>query len=232
MTRPSANTCCPGNSASCPQLEDGTKCESDWPATAPAQQQLECDSHSLILVQKNDTIRTKGLARHNFGPASSRDCIVFTSERPGNPACKMNPISVEATQPWIEFMLRKGITNVLVLLDPWELETYTEMSLENIYKQAEIKCFFEPMKEEGACDRIFQILYDAEQRGEKIVAHCTGGCGRSGRIAAGWIIYRYGVSVEEATDEVVRCAIRNSVCRKGNCYMLAEWLNAPHLNCC
>ena len=37
----------------------------------------------------------------------------------------------------------------------------------------------------------------AEAAGEKVVAHCTHGMGRSGRVSAAWLAVRYGLSPEE-----------------------------------
>lgn len=167
----------------------------------------------------------------NFGPASSRDSILFTAARPGNPKDdKWEQIPDSKVWEWIEYMkTEKKITHVLVLLDDNELESYLPSGLENLYHQAGLKCTIQPMKAPDAAQKIFALLDQQQESNHheknRVVAHCTGGVGRSGRVAAGWLVHKYGLSPLEATEEVMRQAIECGVKRKGDVEMLTKWLD-------
>lgn len=62
------------------------------------------------------------------------------------------------------------------------------------------------------------------EKGEKAVAHCTHGMGRSGRVAAGWLVYKYGLDTEEATEAVLAAARLNGVERMGSVRALNAWV--------
>lgn len=121
-------------------------------------------------------------------------------------------------------MKDKEIHHVLMLLDDNELEDYPEPGLEEMYKNAGFIVHHEPMSEEGAANRIFDILDTAEKNGESVVAHCTHGQGRSGRVSAAWLVHRYGLSPEDATREVMEHAEQESIVRLGNHLKLQEWM--------
>merc|ERR1719254_298879 len=59
---------------------------------------------------------------HNFGPASTRDETLFTSERPGGDPDEDGEIKDTTVVEWINFMKGREITDVLLLLDDNELE--------------------------------------------------------------------------------------------------------------
>jgi len=177
------------------------------------------------------TTRTPGSeeTRYNFGPASSRDTVLFTAARPGNPPGdrKFDNIDDAAVREWIQYMKQeKGISHVLVLLDDNEMESYLPTGLETLYQTGGMSYTIQPMKAPGAASNIFAKLDEAATRNERVVAHCTGGVGRSGRVAAGWLAHRYGLTPEAATDEAMQQAIESGVKRKGNVEMLQAWLDA------
>ena len=168
--------------------------------------------------------------QHNFGPASHRDSVVFTCERPGgDPASKESLIETTKVVPeWIDFIKKKhGIRNVLILMDKDEMETaYETPGLIQAYRDGGMTVYHEPMGSPEASKRIMSILIEVESKGERVTAHCTHGMGRSGRVAAGWLVTRYGLSPEQATEEVLETAREDGVERMGAPRKLEKWLGS------
>lgn len=162
------------------------------------------------------------MAIHNFAPASSRDTFLYSAERPGNPPGKTDAVADETVDEWIAFMKDQGINRVIALLDENELVNYSDLT--GLYKAGGLKSHVQPMREQGASDKILTILRDAESASEKVVVHCTGGIGRAGRVTAAWLVDRYGLGAQEATDETLAQATESGTIRKGNADMLTEWL--------
>ncbi len=125
---------------------------------------------------------------------------------------------------WTSFMKDKNIKHILMLLDDNELDDYPEPGLVKLYEHAGFRVHHEPLLVAGAPNRIFDIIQQAESNGERVVAHCTHGMGRSGRVSAAWLVNRYGLSPEEATNEVMEQAETASLVRLGNPTKLCEWL--------
>ena len=164
-------------------------------------------------------------APFNFGPASSRDAIVHTCERPGADDAFNTPggIPQPAVQEWLDFMKAQGVKRVLTLLDDNELEYYS-VPLFETYKEAGFISEHIPMGSPDAKSRVMDALFAAEAAGEKVVAHCTHGMGRSGRVSAAWLAVRYGLSPEEATKEAMETAEKKDIVRLGDARKLAAWL--------
>ena len=169
-------------------------------------------------------------APFNFGPASSRDSIVYTCERPGmshatnaDGSGELGSIPEASVKQWVEFMKENKVKRVLTLLDPNEIELY-ERPLESIYKKHGFAFAHVPMGEPGAVDRVTAALEEASLANERIIAHCTHGMGRSGRVSAAWLVHRYGLSAEEATKEAMATAERSSIVRLGSAEKLSAWM--------
>ena len=125
----------------------------------------------------------------NFGPASTRDSTVFTCGRPGgDPADKDTKIPTQAVvDEWVEFMTtsERQIKHVVILLSDEELEAYEEPGLIAAYEAAGIVVHHIPLASENSYQAIMTDIDQIEAKGERVVAHCTHGVGRSGRVAAG-----------------------------------------------
>lgn len=170
------------------------------------------------------TSNTVPPALHNFGPVSTRDSLLFTAERPGNPEGKSDTVSDEAVQGWITYVKAQGITHVIALLDDNEFANYVS-DLPTLYQAGGLQFSQQPMSAPDAASHIFQIIDQAAGGGsEKVVVHCTGGIGRAGRVAAGWLCHHYGLSPEEATAETMATAKTFGVNRKGDAAALAKWV--------
>jgi len=51
-------------------------------------------------------------------------------------------------------------------------------------------------------EKILPFLAESEDKQMPVVAHCSGGIGRTGHVLAAWLVRRRGLSVEAAVDAV------------------------------
>lgn len=129
---------------------------------------------------------------HNFGPVSNRDNIVFTSERPGgDPVDKTTKIpTLTVVEPWVKYMTTtappdRAIKHVIILLGDDELADYEPPGLISAYEAAGIVPYHIPMSANDSHKAILAKLDELYSQNERVIAHCTHGMGRSGRVAAG-----------------------------------------------
>lgn len=163
---------------------------------------LPHQDENIVTVQKSGVL-------HNLGPASARDETVFTCSRPGNSEYKDGATleSSRVVQEWAEFMKSKSITHVFVLLSDKELGHYASPpGLLDAYEQNGIIVHRTPVTEPGSFKDIMSQLDEIHAKGGKATAHCTKGAGRAGRVAAGWLIHKYGLGVDEAFEEALDAA--------------------------
>jgi protein-tyrosine phosphatase len=125
----------------------------------------------------------------------------------------------------VNFMKDKGVTNVIVLLDENEFDIYDYPGLLNIYEQQGIRFLRQSMDEANASKKIYSFVNNVKNMGGKVVTHCTGGIGRCGRVAAGWLVCEYGLSPEQATMETLEQAKVSGVTRAGDAKKLQAWLS-------
>jgi protein-tyrosine phosphatase len=163
---------------------------------------------------------------HNFGPASARDAIVNTCERPGGDTKGRKINTQETVEEWIQFMTvpERNIKHFFMLLTDKELEAYEEPGLLQAYKKGGIKVHHIPYVSEISFKTIMADLDELDEKKEKAVAHCTHGMGRSGRVAAGWLVHRYGLPAEQAVEEALNAAREYGVERMGSPRQLTEWM--------
>ena len=169
---------------------------------------------------------------YNFGVASDRDEVLWTCQRPGG-EYSGGIISAAIAQPQIDFLVQHKINQVLILMNDNELrDDYASPKLlQSLYESAGIVVHHEPMAKEGACERILRLIRTAEVRQHRIVAHCTHGIGRSGRVAAGWLSARYLLTPEDATTEVMEAAKTKGIQRLGDVDSLTAWLGEEVASC-
>ena len=77
------------------------------------------------------------------------------------------------------------IRHVVILLRDAELEAYEDPGLIAAYEAAGIVVHHIPFASDDSYKRIMTVIDEIESKGERVVAHCTHGMGRSGRVAAG-----------------------------------------------
>lgn len=193
------------------------------PAAAPAAQQA---SRLFSSDPNDDTVITPRDPNtlFNFGPASRRDEKIFTCERPGGDPEGGETIGAEVVSEWAKFMHQKEIEGVLVLVDDNELEIYEEPGLVKMYEAEGFEVIRNPMGEVGASTRAMETVSKFAKDKKKIVAHCTHGQGRAGRVAAAWLTHEYNLSPEEATSEALDTASEHGVTRLGSATKLKQWL--------
>jgi protein-tyrosine phosphatase len=162
----------------------------------------------------------------NFGPASSRDKTVYTCERPGgDPKEKGAQINTSTeVAGWVQYMSSQGIEHVIVLLGREELDVYTDPGLIQAYSDAGMVVHHIPYSSTNSYMLIMEVLDGIHSMGESAVAHCTHGMGRSGRVAAGWLVHKYGLSIEDAVLEALASAREAGVERMGSPQQLREWM--------
>ena len=137
-------------------------------------------------------------------------------------------------------MHQQGVRHALILLDANELAEYdtsdTVGGLPQLYTDGGIVPHIQSMSAPGAAQHVLDIIRGVEEAttttndNAKVAAHCTGGKGRAGRVAAAWVAARYGVSPETATDEVIRVAEERGLSRVGAAAKCAEWMGDARLN--
>jgi hypothetical protein len=117
---------------------------------------------------------------HNFGPISCREDTLFTAERPGHPGSDGVPTRI--VEDWVLFIKSRGIRNILIIMEDDEFGVY-EVDLKRFYESAGLTVYHIPFSSPDSYSKTMTLIEQMDQRGEKVVAHCTGGKGRCGRVA-------------------------------------------------
>lgn len=108
----------------------------------------------------------------------------------------------------IEALRKEGVTHVVSLPTPEELQDYGVADLPAVCTAAGLKHYHLSIVDQRVCSRedmdaLIRWVQDAIQTGGRVVMHCIGGLGRSGMAAAGFL-KRQGLSVDDAIREVRR----------------------------
>lgn len=162
--------------------------------------------------------------KHNFAQGSPFDETLYISERPGNPENKGDLIPIKKFNDWSIFMKEHGISHIINLLDDNEMANYPYPGLMTLFEDSGFVAYRQGMREPNAALHILGWIDQCHERNEKVVVHCTGGIGRAGRVAAAWLVYKHGLSAEEATGAVLQNAKLTNVKRKGDVESLKKWL--------
>jgi len=131
---------------------------------------------------------------YNFGPADVDEPIVFGCARPMHGGLDL----------WAAFMKDNGIRRVCCLL-PGEEELvadYRRLFSPSRVLHAPIGDF-QYAEREQLVDVILPFLWEAAGAGERVVAHCWAGSGRTGHVLAAWLVAARGVSITDAPLRVV-----------------------------
>jgi protein-tyrosine phosphatase len=142
-----------------------------------------------------------------FSVASEEEPCVFGARRPGFPFPRVSSLLVHS---WIAFMQAQGITRVLCLLPPRQLDAYNDLpgSYRQMFGEHNVLWVpiedFQLAEETQLIDQILPFLAEGERQQEKTVVHCSGGVGRTGHVLAAWLVSGRGMSNEEAIAAVKR----------------------------
>jgi protein-tyrosine phosphatase len=142
-----------------------------------------------------------------FTAACEQEPFIFGARRPGFPFAR---VSSQFVHSWMAFMQAQGITRVVCLLPPRQLDIYDDLL--GTYRQSfgAYKVLWVPIadfqlaEEVQLIDQILPFLIEADQQQEKTVVHCSGGVGRTGHVLAAWLVSCRGMSNEEAIAAVKR----------------------------
>jgi protein-tyrosine phosphatase len=148
------------------------------------------------------------LHQFRFSAAGDEEAHVFGAQRPGYNSTA--PISDAEVTSWIEWMQRKGVKRVCCLLED-QLSLYESDLLEAYkYSFGEQAVCWAPIKDFCLADETLLVetalpfLSDSVRRGEPVVAHCSGGIGRTGHVLAAWLVYGRSMTNDGAIDAVIR----------------------------
>ena len=137
---------------------------------------------------------------YKFAAASKQEPLVFGAARPG--------YTDKQVIEWIEFMQSQGIQRVCCLLAKAQLSRYSDLL--STYRQAfgSDRVCWSPINDfnlvifEALMQQILPFLVIADQQNEKVVAHCSGGIGRTGHVLAAWLVAGRGLSSKLAIAAV------------------------------
>jgi protein-tyrosine phosphatase len=144
--------------------------------------------------------------QYNFAPACAGERIVFGAERPG---FDFHHVDSEEVRRWISFVRQSGIERVCSLLSAEQLAFYAFDLLQE-YRLAfgEPRVCSAPVPDGHLCERatlhgvVLPFLREADELGERVVVHCSGGSGRTGHILAAWLVHARGFTIDKALSAV------------------------------
>ena len=128
------------------------------------------------------------------------ESIVFGAKKPG--------YSAREIKQWIEFMQKKAIARVCCLLSKNQLNQYSDLLADYGVAFGQDRVCWAPIADfqlvdlEILCYQILPFLRSANDLGEKVVVHCSGGNGRTGHILAAWLVSDRGFSNQAAIAAV------------------------------
>lgn len=137
---------------------------------------------------------------YRFAAASKQEVSVFGSARPG--------FSDKNVRDWLEYMQSQKIERVCCLLPKEQLAPYS--NLLGTYEQefGYQKVYWTPIEDftlpniEALTGNILPFLVEADKLSQRVVVHCNGGIGRTGRVLAAWLVHSRGFSNQTAIAEV------------------------------
>ncbi len=162
---------------------------------------------------------------HAFGKASQDERIVFGARRPGYPNQRVDE---QCVADWIGFMQDHEIRRVMCLLEKGQLDYYSSLP-NGLLEMYEKKFGPETVNHEAICDyhlcekqklkQILEFMKLADETGEKVVVHCSGGSGRTGHVLACWLVHGRGFQEKEAlrvVEKMGRCPREAVNCGNAN----------------
>ena len=125
-------------------------------------------------------------------------------------------MTTEEVIPWCQFMQEKGVKRILSLLGDDEIEWYAEPIADTLVTHGFDSEHYTRtgVFVDGARDVILDAFKRADAAGEKIVVHCSGGGGRASLGLGLWLMHKYGLSAEEAAQEITKTAAAEGSKRK------------------
>lgn len=167
--------------------------------------------------------------RYNFGPASTRDDVIFGCVRPGyqsNRAEYQGAVEDAEVAEWVQWMKGRGVTHVLSLLED-EVAWYDSDLDAAMHKAFPGKYARECVHDMGARNNIHDTLRAVRATpGSKLVCHCSHGEGRASLGLGMWLVLQHRLSPEDAVAEIKATATEIGVKRSPDTAKLASLLLA------
>ncbi|KAG1672443.1 hypothetical protein FOA52_013229 [Chlamydomonas sp. UWO 241] len=175
----------------------------------------------------------KADSEFNFGSASGRDDLVYGAARPGARSQRCFKADDQVTEAevteWAEFMKGYGIKRVVGLLTSSEREqTYVAPPAE-LLRAAGLDAINVDVEVDGPAGAraVLAAVTAAVAANERVVVHCWGGGGRTGRLLAAYLVTQYGLSPEDAASEIGAHAKASGCSRRVDVAALTGALAGP-----
>jgi len=141
--------------------------------------------------------------RFNFGRVSALDELAHACSRPGYPSKAVTAAQVEE---WVVYLRTHGVTRVVSLLGDDEVADWYTQDLDAVMDAAMTDYARTSVFADGAkavLEAAFQRAHDAC---EAFVVHCSGGTGRASLGASVWLVWKHGLTPEQAAGAMLAYA--------------------------
>mmetsp|Transcript_24499 Transcript_24499/g.62249 ORF Transcript_24499/g.62249 Transcript_24499/m.62249 type:complete len:190 (-) Transcript_24499:182-751(-) len=172
---------------------------------------------------------------YNFGAGSTLDALVYGSARPGAVSQRCfnaeDKVSEEEVKQWAEFMRENGVKRVVGLLADDEVATYHKPPVDTL-REAGLTAVNIAVDKGGpdAAKAVMAAIHEAVEAEEKVVVHCWGGGGRTGKVLAAWLVQKHGLSPSDAAAEVSGTAMHTGTSRRVDAGQLSALLQAAGIS--
>ena len=135
-----------------------------------------------------------------------------------------NGVSTDIVEDWTKFIKSKGIRHVLIIMEDDEFGVY-EVDLKLFYEKAGLTVHHIPFSSPRSYERSMNLIRELDEKGEKVVSHCTGGKGRCGRMACAWLCKKWHISPLQASQEFIDQAVEHGLYRLADIQKLKDWIS-------
>ena len=154
------------------------------------------------------TSATQPVIPYNFSPATARPGeILHGCMRPGSMEMGAQKVTKEELVAWSDDMKARGISRVIGLLSQEEIESGYEIPPAELFtldsKNGLVAFNVNEAEYPKSVDSVMKLVDTAEKAGEKVALHCWGGSGRTGTMLAALAMKRYGLTLDQATGEIL-----------------------------
>jgi protein-tyrosine phosphatase len=162
------------------------------------------DSHSGY-TPSTFPLAAQGVDMTRFAPAAPEEETVFGASAPGFGA----PLPGEdGVDDWLDAMREEGVDRVCCLLSDEQVDRYD--GLLGRYREAlgDEAVLHAPVPdhhlaaEATLTGEVLPFFRAADDDGERVVAHCLAGVGRTGHVLAAWLVHARGYDPAEALEAV------------------------------